>query len=109
MLASPTQTLCLPGEIAELEQRLLPMSKARPVSPASINAAHAANWPRLAGARGSLRHGLALKQASGEPAGPKPAPPWFRRRLGLRPQGKVGPEFMAAALAEYMAAQNDGV
>jgi len=30
----------------------------------------------------------------------------LEQRLGLRPQGKVGPEFMAVALAEYMAAQN---
>eukprot|EP00964_Phaeocystis_antarctica_P105073 scaffold70154_cov40-Phaeocystis_antarctica.AAC.1 len=31
--------------------------------------AQAADWPRLAEARGSLRHDLALKEASGEPAG----------------------------------------
>ena len=61
-------TTYIPGEIAELEQRLLPMSKARPVWPASISAAEAAGWPRLAGARGSLRRELALRGASGEPA-----------------------------------------
>ena len=33
------------------------------------SAAQAAGWPRLAEARGSLRHDLALKGASGEPAG----------------------------------------
>ena len=43
------------------------MWKTRPVWPAS--AAQAADWPRLAEARGSLRHDLALKGASGEPAG----------------------------------------
>ena len=62
-------TTYIQGEIAELEQKLLPMSKARPVWPASISAARAAGWPRLAGARGSLRHDLALREASGEPAG----------------------------------------
>eukprot|EP00964_Phaeocystis_antarctica_P051185 scaffold29854_cov57-Phaeocystis_antarctica.AAC.4 len=41
--------------------------KSRPIWPAS--AAQAADWPRLAGARGSLRHDLALRGASGEPAG----------------------------------------
>ena len=43
------------------------MWKTRPLWPAS--AAQAADWPRLAEARGSLRHDLALKGASGEPAG----------------------------------------
>ena len=43
------------------------MCKTRPIWPAS--AAQAADWPRLAEARGSLRHDLALKGASGEPAG----------------------------------------
>eukprot|EP00964_Phaeocystis_antarctica_P130485 scaffold94350_cov62-Phaeocystis_antarctica.AAC.2 len=38
-----------------------------PIWPAS--AAQAADWPRLAEAQGSLRHGLSLKGASGEPAG----------------------------------------
>eukprot|EP00964_Phaeocystis_antarctica_P118911 scaffold82639_cov58-Phaeocystis_antarctica.AAC.3 len=37
------------------------LSKSRPVWPAS--ATQAADWPRLAGARGSLRHALALKGA----------------------------------------------
>ena len=37
------------------------------------SAAQAAEWPRLAGAWGSLEHGLALIEASGEPAcWPKP-------------------------------------
>ena len=44
-----------------------PMSKPRPLWP--TRAAQAADWPRLAKARGSLRHGLALRAASGEPAG----------------------------------------
>ena len=44
-------------------------SKPRPVWPAS--AARAADWPRLAGAWGSLRHGPALQAASGAPAGPQ--------------------------------------
>eukprot|EP00964_Phaeocystis_antarctica_P062673 scaffold37565_cov74-Phaeocystis_antarctica.AAC.2 len=43
------------------------MRKPRPIWPAS--AAQAADWPRLAEAQGSLRHGLSLKGASGEPAG----------------------------------------
>ena len=43
------------------------MWKTRPTWPAS--AAQAADWPRLADARGSLRHDLALKGASREPAG----------------------------------------
>ena len=43
------------------------MSKASPIWPAS--AAQEADRPRLAEARGSLRHDLALKGASGEPAG----------------------------------------
>ena len=43
------------------------MSKARPVWPAS--AAQLADWSRLAEAPGSLRHALALREASGEPAG----------------------------------------
>ena len=33
------------------------------------DAARAADWPRLAAARGSLSHDLALTEASGEPAG----------------------------------------
>ena len=37
--------------------------------PASSNAAQTADWPRLAGARGSLELGVALKEASGAPAG----------------------------------------
>ena len=45
-----------------------PMSKARPMRPASINAAQSADWPRLAEALGNLRSGLALREASGEPA-----------------------------------------
>ena len=32
------------------------------------SAAQATEWPRLAGAWGSLEHGLALTEASGEPA-----------------------------------------
>ena len=43
------------------------LSESRPVGPAS--AAQAADWPRLAGARGSLELGVALKEASGAPAG----------------------------------------
>ena len=41
--------------------------KQRPVWPAS--AAQTADWPKLAEAPGSLRRGLALRGASGEPAG----------------------------------------
>ena len=36
---------------------------------AAASAAQAAAWPRLAEARGSLEHDLALKEASGEPDG----------------------------------------
>ena len=45
----------------------LPMWKTRPILPAS--AAQAADWPRLAEARGSLEHNLALKEAPGAPVG----------------------------------------
>jgi hypothetical protein len=48
-----------------------PASNVSPIWPAS--ATHAADWPRLADAWGSLGHDLVLKVASGEPAG---------RRLG---------------------------
>eukprot|EP00964_Phaeocystis_antarctica_P069891 scaffold42518_cov63-Phaeocystis_antarctica.AAC.2 len=37
--------------------------------PASSNAAQTADWPRLAGARASLEHDLALREGSGAPAG----------------------------------------
>ena len=43
------------------------MSRAGLVWPAST--AQVAEWPRLAGACGSLRHALALREASGAPAG----------------------------------------
>eukprot|EP00964_Phaeocystis_antarctica_P086504 scaffold54795_cov57-Phaeocystis_antarctica.AAC.2 len=43
------------------------MWKTRPVWPA--RAAQAADWPRLATAWGSLRHGPAQRDASGDPAG----------------------------------------
>ena len=44
--------------------------KPRPalMRPASIHAAQPAEWPSLAEALGSLRHDLALRAASGEPA-----------------------------------------
>ena len=45
---------------------------ARPAWPASISAAHAA------ASRGSLRHALVLREASGEPAGQGVSPPCFR-------------------------------
>ena len=45
----------------------LAMWKTRPVGPA--RAAQAADWPRLAGAWGSLRRALAQREASGDPAG----------------------------------------
>ena len=45
----------------------LPMWITRPILPAS--AAQAADWPRLAEARGSLEHNLALKEAPGAPVG----------------------------------------
>ena len=49
------------------------MSRTRPVWPASAAARlQAAGWPRLAGAWGSPRHDLALRRASGEPAGRGP-------------------------------------
>ena len=47
--------------------RYAAMSKASPIGPAS--AARPADWPRLAGAWGSLRSDLALAEASGAPAG----------------------------------------
>ena len=43
----------------------------------------AAGWPRLAGARGSLRRALALREASGEPAGPKAEPACSRHGVEL--------------------------
>eukprot|EP00964_Phaeocystis_antarctica_P126572 scaffold90248_cov72-Phaeocystis_antarctica.AAC.1 len=58
---------CLPGR--HRPGGCPPMWKARPVWPASINAARVADWPRLAGAWGRLEHDLALKEASGERAG----------------------------------------
>ena len=47
-----------------------------------------ADWPRLAGARGSLEHDLALQEASAEPAGrrlttPVPEPTGFGEMRGL--------------------------
>ena len=51
----------------ELDPEFWAMWKTRPIWPAS--AAQVADWPRLAVARGSLRHDLAQKGASGEPAG----------------------------------------
>ena len=47
--------------------RMAPTSKAKPVRP--VSADQATGWPRLAGARGNLRHALALREASGGPAG----------------------------------------
>ena len=59
--------------------------KPRLVWPAS--AARAADRPRLAGARGSLEHDLALKEASGEPAGRGLSHRVFRRHHeGLPPE-----------------------
>eukprot|EP00964_Phaeocystis_antarctica_P135095 scaffold99440_cov63-Phaeocystis_antarctica.AAC.7 len=63
------------------------MSRAGPIWPAS--AAQAADWPRLAEARRGLRRALALKGASGEPAGRGLSPhvfhigPAHHRRLGI--------------------------
>eukprot|EP00964_Phaeocystis_antarctica_P017939 scaffold9960_cov71-Phaeocystis_antarctica.AAC.3 len=54
-----------------------------------VPAALAAAWPRLADAWGSLRHALALKEASGTPAGRRlsqlvfdvgPSRAWWRPR-----------------------------
>ena len=45
------------------------MSITRLAWPASMNAVQAADWPRLAEAWGSLRRDLALRGASGAPAG----------------------------------------
>ena len=63
------------------------MWKARPVWPAGGNAAHAADWPRLAEAgrgwprlRGSLDDELALKAACGEPVGRDLSEPCFPHR-----------------------------
>ena len=56
-----------PSARGRLRSGQAPMSKTSPVWPAG--AAQAADWPRLAEASGSLRHDLALKPASGEPAG----------------------------------------
>eukprot|EP00964_Phaeocystis_antarctica_P009793 scaffold5328_cov51-Phaeocystis_antarctica.AAC.4 len=47
-----------------------PCAELGPVWPASINAARAADWPRLAEARGSLGRDLALTEASGASASP---------------------------------------
>ena len=53
-----------------LEVVVVPTSKRdRPIWLASSSAAHAADWPRLVEARGSLEHTQALIHASGEPAG----------------------------------------
>ena len=101
-------TTYIQGEIAELEQRLLPMSRARPVCLAPARP----EWLmglRLAEAWGSPRRALALRRESrlrSTSSDRSPVPSSFRPRLGLRPEGEVGPEFMAVALAEYMAAQN---
>ena len=74
-----------------------------------ISAARVADGPRLAEAWGSPRRALALRRESrlrSTSSDRSPVPSSFRPRLGLRPEGEVGPEFMAVALAEYMAAQN---
>ena len=60
-----------------------PMSKTRPVWPAS--ATQPADWPRLAEAPGSLKHGLAPKEASGKPAGRRLSPACFRHSMRTRP------------------------
>ena len=58
---------------------------ARPM--ADMNAAQAAVWPRRAEARGSLDHDLALREASGEPAGRGLSHRGFRRHHeGLPPE-----------------------
>eukprot|EP00964_Phaeocystis_antarctica_P049842 scaffold28869_cov66-Phaeocystis_antarctica.AAC.3 len=49
-----------------------PCQKPRPLWPA--RAAQPADWPRLAGALGSLRHALALRGAYGAPAGRRAEP-----------------------------------
>ena len=68
-------------------ERCLTLSKARPRWLAS--AAQAADWPRLAEAWGSPRHGLALRGACGAPAGGRlsqlvfdvgPSRAWWRQR-----------------------------
>ena len=59
-----------------LEVVVVPTSKRereRPIWLASSSAAHAADWPRLAKARGSLEYNQALIEASGEPAGRGPS------------------------------------
>ena len=53
-----------------LEVVVVPTSKEeRPIWLASSSAPHAADWPRLTKARGSLEHNQALIEAPGEPAG----------------------------------------
>ena len=70
------------------------MWKTRRIWPAS--AAQAADWPRLAEARGSLRHDLALIGASGEPAGRGLSPLVFR--IGASRQRFTAVSASAAAL-----------
>ena len=53
----------------------LPMWRARPVWPASINAARAAGWPRLAGAWGSLEACSSAETGLRSASWPKPEPP----------------------------------
>ena len=63
----PTAQACTRSDSTPVSKR--PCGKQRPIWPAGIHAAQAAACPRLAGARGSLRHDLALTEASGEPSG----------------------------------------
>ena len=78
------------------------MWKTRPMWPAS--AARAAGWPRLAEARGSLRHDLVLKGASGEPAGRGLIP--LVSHIGERL--RLLKEAIAAAKAKDAPAAEDG-
>eukprot|EP00964_Phaeocystis_antarctica_P067808 scaffold41059_cov65-Phaeocystis_antarctica.AAC.3 len=48
-----------------------------------VSAAQAADWPRLAEARGSLKPDLALKRGLRRASWPSPEPPWFPHRLQL--------------------------
>ena len=61
--------------------------------PASINAAQTADWPRLAGALGSLEHDLALREASGVPAGRRLShiAAWFPQSGWLAEAGRGWP------------------
>ena len=69
--------------------------------------AQAADWPRLAEARCSLRHDLALREASGEPAGRGLSHPFFLHRRELKRE--VYPKDLAHAKELYLRRELEGL